>query len=378
MSRLFAPTAVSKIIVAAVMFVLLVPNGASATDGQQPATIVDVPAAPSVNDPCGENNAAWVMPGNDETFNWFLSGAGEALVTIVPPDTTFPDGTSGHNYGLAVDSGQLCADPEPTPDPLPTPAPAVKWTAFEKRCMNGTMSSAHRGMGFGLARFAGKVYAEDTPAALVKGLQLGVCAVETDIWQTADGCLVSHHDGTLNRMTNRSGAIRQHSCKYVTGARNSNGAPVATFEAVQRHLKRAAPWTCFRQQEVKRGAISPSGLRRIVAFNAKVAKSPACIMYTASEASTLRYLHRLSPRSKFGLIVRSKFGRPATGTVPAFIDRVMLDYRAVSAQYVRQAQAAGFEVSARNVDSLSLFQRMKSIGLRYIVTNKPWVIGVRR
>lgn len=384
MSRLFAPTAVLKIIVSTVMFVLLVPNGALADDGYTaPATIVDLPAVPTVTDPCGDTNATWVKPEDDEMFRWFVTSSGEALVAIIPPNTTFPDGLEAHNYGLAPDSGQICQDPEPEPDPTPEPTPqpqqpAVNWTKFEKSCMNGMMSSAHRGMGFGVARFAGRVYSEDTIGALVKGLQLGVCAVETDFWETADGCLVSHHDGTLNRMTNRTGSIRQHSCAYVTGARNPNGAHVARFEAVQRHLKRAAPWTCFRQQEVKRSAISRQGLRRIVSFNAKIAKSPMCIMYTASEPATLRYLHRLSPQSKLGLIVRSKYGRPAIGRVPGFVDRLMMDYRAVSPQYVRQAKAAGFEVSARNVDSVSLFSRMKAYGVGYIVTNKPWVIRYRR
>ncbi|MEO5950785.1 MAG: hypothetical protein ABIQ04_05035 [Candidatus Saccharimonadales bacterium] len=71
-------------------------------------TKIDVPATPAVTDPCGLNNATWVVPADTDVLNWTLGENGHLVVDITAKNTQFQDGTTTHDYGTAVDSGKLC------------------------------------------------------------------------------------------------------------------------------------------------------------------------------------------------------------------------------------------------------------------------------
>jgi len=356
----------------AAILLALTSTTALAEDGEPsppPPQVIEIPAPPSPADPCGPTNASWDVPANtDPALLWEITELYHMIVTITTENTTFTDGETSHDYGTAPDSGAPC---EPV-------IPVVKWTAFEKRCMAGTMTSGHRGMGVGMTYFKARRFAEDTRRSLRKALVLGLCSVETDYWETRDHRIVSHHDGTLGRMTNGTGRIRDRSWAYIRGLRSANGARVSTFAQMQWMLKKRTPWTCFRQQEIKRGALSYDALRRMVRMNNRYVKAPECVMYTSGERSTLGFMNTINPRSKLGLIHRSTYGRPDLSTVPKFIDRIMLNWKAVTPKYVKRALAAGFEVSARGVNTLALFDRMKRYGVKYIVTDRAWVLRHRR
>jgi glycerophosphoryl diester phosphodiesterase len=60
---------------------------------------------------------------------------------------------------------------------------------------------------------------ENTFAAFGLALDAGVDLIETDLWLTADGVLVCHHDRTLERTTDRTGAIPDLTLAQVKEAR---------------------------------------------------------------------------------------------------------------------------------------------------------------
>lgn len=60
---------------------------------------------------------------------------------------------------------------------------------------------------------------ENTLAAFGLALDIGVDVLETDLWLTADGVLVCHHDRTLDRVTDTSGAIPELTLDQVKQAR---------------------------------------------------------------------------------------------------------------------------------------------------------------
>src|SRR4029079_11164496 len=97
---------------------------------------------------------------------------------------------------------------------------------------------AHRGTGVGTRTIGGRRYSEDTVAAFSKAMRSGVEGFETDYWSTSDGRLVSHHDPTLDRMTDGSGRIRERSWSYVRLVRNGSGAGVPTLRGVEAALAR--------------------------------------------------------------------------------------------------------------------------------------------
>ena len=75
-----------------------------------------LPATPMVTDPCGVDNAEWIVPNDSEEVTWTLSRDGH-LIAQTTRDYKFDDGTRMHDYGTAPDSGTLCAvvvEPEKT------------------------------------------------------------------------------------------------------------------------------------------------------------------------------------------------------------------------------------------------------------------------
>ena len=85
------------------------------------------------------------------------------------------------------------------------------------------LALAHRGA-------HGEGITENSTAAFEWAVSLGYRYVETDVHATADGRLVAFHDGTLDRVTDQSGAIADLSYRTVARARLADGSPIPLLE----------------------------------------------------------------------------------------------------------------------------------------------------
>ena len=73
---------------------------------------------------------------------------------------------------------------------------------------------------------------ENTLAAFKLALAAGADLLETDLWLTQDGVLVCHHDETLERVTDRTGAIPNLTLAQVKQARVT-GSYCGQFDAAR-------------------------------------------------------------------------------------------------------------------------------------------------
>ncbi len=96
---------------------------------------------------------------------------------------------------------------------------------------------AHRGYNF--------VAPENTIPAFECAIELGAHEIEFDVWSTIDGVLVSCHDSTLERVSDGSGKIYEHTYDELLrldfGAKHSNkfkGLKIATFEEILQKFAR--------------------------------------------------------------------------------------------------------------------------------------------
>ncbi|MFZ2513910.1 MAG: hypothetical protein WAW63_05650 [Candidatus Saccharimonadales bacterium] len=72
-------------------------------------TSVEIPAVPSVTDPCGQANATWNIPADTEEVVWELdSETGVLTAYIADEGLIFTDGSTEHSYGTAQDSNVAC------------------------------------------------------------------------------------------------------------------------------------------------------------------------------------------------------------------------------------------------------------------------------
>lgn len=87
--------------------------GPAVDSGEECDKEIDVPAMPIPNDPCGLNNASWVLPEDGNNVTWAIVG-GE-LIATADDGYVFVGGSKTKNFGMAQDSGELCEVPVPTP-----------------------------------------------------------------------------------------------------------------------------------------------------------------------------------------------------------------------------------------------------------------------
>lgn len=78
---------------------------------------------------------------------------------------------------------------------------------------------------------AGLVF-ENTLASVQKALDLGLSALEIDVWQTADGEIVVFHDAYLDRLTHATGLISEKTYAEIQKIPLTNGDRIPTLQAV--------------------------------------------------------------------------------------------------------------------------------------------------
>ena len=82
---------------------------------------------------------------------------------------------------------------------------------------------------------------ENTFAAFGLALDRGAQLLETDLWFTQDGVLVCHHDRTLDRTTDGTGAIPEMTLAQVKQARVT-GSYCGQFNASSYRTSASRPW----------------------------------------------------------------------------------------------------------------------------------------
>jgi glycerophosphoryl diester phosphodiesterase len=257
------------------------------------------------------------------------------------------------------------------------PPSAVQLAPAARTCdRDHVMVIGHRGTGPGTRTLYGSPRSEDTIGAFAAAMRAGADGFETDFWPTAQNEIVSHHDPTLDRMTDGTGTIRSHTTGYVEHVHNQSGSPVPTFREV---LAAMVPPNrgVDVQQEFKESQIFSDALLLEVARldRAFLGDVDTSVLITASQVSLLKRFHVLAPDLPLGLIDRSTTGRPALSAVPAWVDVVLIDIGAADATYVRQAAAAGHQVSLRNVDTVVQMRDAVRMGATRVVTDRPEILG---
>ena len=120
--------------------------------------------------------------------------------------------------------------------------------------MKPLLCIAHRGG----PQFAQSTLPENSLAAIARALELGVYAVEIDIFQV-EGELFVTHDRRLGRVASGEGIITEQSLEYLREQRLENGEPIPTLQQVLELVGDRA----LLNIEIK-GANSVPALRRVL------------------------------------------------------------------------------------------------------------------
>jgi len=220
---------------------------------------------------------------------------------------------------------------------------------------------AHRG---GAAHFP-----ENSWRAFEHALKLGYAYLETDTHATRDGVLVAFHDKTLDRVTDRTGAIAQLPAAEVAAARIEGTEPIPLLAEVLD----AWPDVRFNIDVKDTPAIRPLAdlIRQAAAWDR------VCV--TSFSAARLHAVRRLLDRpvcmatSPVGAAAL-RSGLPGRLLAGAFAARsvrcAQLPVGMATAPLIARAHAAGLQVHIWTVNDRQLMTSLLDLGIDGIMTDK--------
>jgi glycerophosphoryl diester phosphodiesterase len=224
---------------------------------------------------------------------------------------------------------------------------------------------------------------ENTLAAFTAATALGFRHLETDVHVTSDGVLIAFHDEQLDRVTDRTGTIRDLPWSEVRAARIGGTDPVPTLS----ELLEAFPDSWFNVDAKSDDAVV--ALARTLQRHGAVART--CVAAFSDER--LARVRKLmgpelctaaSPREVTRLIGRAKLrrssatwpdpGRPGTPyqcvQVPERHGRVTI----VTPSFLRAAHARGCRVHVWTINEAADMHRLLDMGVDGIMTDRPSVL----
>ena len=227
---------------------------------------------------------------------------------------------------------------------------------------------AHRG--------ASRVAPENTLSAFRIAAQLGARWLEFDVSLLGDGTPVVHHDGTLDRCTNRTGRLDQLTAADLAGidagrwfGAEFGGEPLATLEQA---LDLIGTLDLSANLEMKPHDAAPEPIARAVA--AALGSRPwtrARILVSSYHIGALEALRRIMPDQPLAVL----YDDPAAGWLQTLTAlracSLHIWHEFLTAEILAQTRANDFHVRVFTIDEPPLMAPFRASGLTGVITNHP-------
>ena len=210
---------------------------------------------------------------------------------------------------------------------------------------------------------------ENSWPAFEYAVKLGYAYLETDARATSDGALLSFHDATLDRVTDRTGQVARMTYKQLSAARIAGREPIpliedllgtfgelrfnidlkdsGTIAPLARVLKRTGAWD--------RVCVTSFSGRRLLAAQ-KVLDHPVCLAVTPAAIAAVRYA---------GFPGRAMAARLArSGAQCAQVPR-----RIATREFIRRAHELGLHVHVWTLNGREEIERVLDLGADGVMTD---------
>lgn len=206
---------------------------------------------------------------------------------------------------------------------------------------------------------------ENTLRAIGRAIELGAACIEIDV-QWIDNHLMVFHDERLERTTNGSGALRDHSYEALRLLDAGKGEHIPTLEEVCNLLDGRAGLNI----EIKGPDAAAPVMATINALTA-VGRDKETFLLSAFSHSVLRKIHRLDPDLKLGVLSAGAVSEDLRFAVELGAFSIHPHRETVSQPFVSQARAAGLAVYVYTVNDPQEILRMRDLGVDGIFTDFP-------
>ncbi|MDR0988707.1 MAG: glycerophosphodiester phosphodiesterase [Prevotellaceae bacterium] len=210
--------------------------------------------------------------------------------------------------------------------------------------------------------------AENSIAALIAAQQLGVYGSEFDVWITADGVAVIHHNATIQGVRIENVPYRE-----IEALTLSNGERLPTLEA---YLKAGARHKQTRLILEIKPHSTPSREEAAVQEALRLVRATGVAdqtEYISFSAYICRRLHELSPRASVAYL-----NGDMTPAEVASAGWTGLDYNASvfrkHPEWIGQAHRLGLTTNVWTVNKPADMEYFRRAGIGFITTNEPVVL----
>jgi glycerophosphoryl diester phosphodiesterase len=208
---------------------------------------------------------------------------------------------------------------------------------------------------------------ENTLASFRSAIELGVDMIECDVHLSSDGHLVVIHDHTLDRTTNGSGLVAQHTLAELRALDAGAGERLPVLAEVC-ELARDRVGLCV---EIKQIPIPYPGLEeRLVACLGELGMTEQTTVISFHHGAVKR-LKELEPRIAIGVIEGARPIDPVGMMRSAGADIYSPHYGAMDPELVEEVHAAGGVVGVWTVDDAAAVAWCQACRPDSVFTNRP-------
>ena len=208
---------------------------------------------------------------------------------------------------------------------------------------------------------------ENTLASFRSAIELGVVLIECDVHLSADGELIVIHDHTLDRTTNGSGLVVQHTLSELRDLDAGSGERLPTLAEVCA-LARDRVGLCI---ETKQIPIPYPGLEEKLIAQLRESEMLDRTAVISFHHGGVRRLKELEPRLAVGVLEGARPIDPVAILRSADADIYAPHYGAMDPELVEQVHAAGGVVGVWTVDDSAAVAWCQVCKPDSIFTNRP-------
>ena len=207
---------------------------------------------------------------------------------------------------------------------------------------------------------------ENTLESIKKALSLKVDGIEIDVHRCATGQLVVFHDFTVDRITNGTGEVSQHSLNALKKLKTKGTYQIPTLAEVLAFVDNK----CLLNIELKGPDTAKEAARMIAFYVDKKGWEYKNILVSSFQEDLLETVFKLNDKIPLGVLTDNNLGKTVAFAKTIKAVSIHTDYTMLTEEIVAELKE-NFKVFAFTVNNLNPLARIKSYGVDGIVSDYP-------
>ncbi|XMO85084.1 glycerophosphodiester phosphodiesterase family protein [Algibacter sp. AS12] len=207
---------------------------------------------------------------------------------------------------------------------------------------------------------------ENTLESIKKGLSLKVDGIEIDVHRCATGQLVVFHDFTVDRITDGTGEVAQHSLNALKKLKTKGTYQIPSLAEVLAFVDNK----CLLNIELKGQDTAKEAARIITFYVDKKGWAYSNILVSSFQEDLLKEVYDINDKIPLGVLTDRNLNRAVTFAKTIKAVSIHVDYTMLTEEVVAELKEE-FKVFAFTVNNLKPLERIKSYGVDGIISDYP-------